>query len=462
MASITTTLTKQLTPLSGQKSMWEDSIDMPCGTLGTIYQCWTTKGLAREVFNKITDGIRILLELSAEELKTATQGPSYPLGWTMYMIGYRGLGRASARPTLVLECRDRTVRTSAKVIISRDKFWKKTVQDYPGLKLAHSARAPQLCAGVGDTPAWLGWSSKAPRRKGEGQNVLDSPRFNAKDSKPNRIAPDSREYLSERYPQWCFLDEVIKIYRDINVNNPCGAPINFIVGKTVGSFRRATLGGVIVLNGQIYGLTAAHGLLESTQALAMSSEAESDNDFCLEDDDDEGSSKMDRTAVLYPTHKERKMFQETGLVDQPAITSPMTIKPQRTTVVPSATFPTVETSVYLGDFRTSLSGYLGDGDWAIILIEDEEYKKPNTITVPTQADRAGKTGTIAKVASDELKDLEVLAVTSSRGIVRGRVSGTPYYSGVIGNTLFQKWWTAHLEHPIGKSFMLAPMLVRRA
>lgn len=74
MASKTATLNKQLAPLPELKSMWDDSADIPCGTLGMIYQCWTVKGLAREVFNKIADDIKFILESNADELKTAGQG----------------------------------------------------------------------------------------------------------------------------------------------------------------------------------------------------------------------------------------------------------------------------------------------------------------------------------------------------------------------------------------------------
>ena len=84
------------------------------------------------------------------------------------MVGYRGRDKASAWPTLVLECLDRKVGAAAKAIISRDKLWEDTVREYPGIRLAHRARAPQLCAGAKDTSSWEKYITQPPGRERKG------------------------------------------------------------------------------------------------------------------------------------------------------------------------------------------------------------------------------------------------------------------------------------------------------
>lgn len=429
MASKTAILTKQLTPLPGLKSMWEDSQDMPCGTLGTFYECWTVKGLAREVFHNIADGIKLILESSADELEEARQGPPYPLGWTMYMIKYRGLP-TPAHPTLVLECTDRTVRFTAKMIIGRHQIWRDAVLAYPGLKLAHSARGPQLCAGVGDTPAFVGRSSKSPQMKEVGRSMFKLDVIPA--------------YLPARQEEWVSLKGDTEIHRQTRVKNPCGAPIHIFVNSFTTLTREATLGGVVFINGQTYGLTVAHAFTSSMQPPEISTESEIDDSFCFDDDDDEGRSEVDPIAVSYAANEETS-FRTTHHKVPRADSSASSLMPTVYNITSSASYFTLR-----GGSRTNLgrlcmaSTGRGEGpDWAVISIEDGQYRKPNVIMTPDVYI------VITKIASDSPKNMKVLAV-APRGLISGSISGTPYYLGNSENRCFEKCWMARLLAPICK------------
>ena len=104
-------------------------------------------------------------------------------------------------------------------------------------------------------------------------------------------------------------------------------------------------------------------------------------------------------------------------------------------------------------YKTSSRDVWGGSDWCLISIQDERCNKSNAIAIPGLDDLEVAWGggvTITQVASDESRDVEVFAVTSSRGVIRGTLSGTPYYCGMTKNKSFQKYWTAHLEHSVGK------------
>lgn len=107
-----------------------------------------------------------------------------------------------------------------------------------------------------------------------------------------------------------------------------------MVDKSAFLTREATLGGVVSIHGQTYGLTVAHAFQPPIQALGMSSESDSDDEFCLDDNDDQGTSKVDPTAVLYTAHEKRKSFRRTYREDQEAEISATSSKP---TVYPFAT-----------------------------------------------------------------------------------------------------------------------------
>lgn len=230
-ASMTETITSPQLTVSMINNGWEGSIGQPCGTFGASYQCWVAIGPARELFNQISDGIKGILEDHNDDLEEV-QSVSSPIGWTMYMIGYRFVSSAFARPTLLLECIDSGVRKKARKIIRESRLWRDTVAQYPRIKLADCSRGPQL---VGDDLA----ESSSTHQDGN------------------------------------------TVYVGYGIDNLCGAPILWDSGRDALSSRKATLGGIILVDGVPRGLSVAHAFNEAQEI----SHAEMDPDDLTYDDD---------------------------------------------------------------------------------------------------------------------------------------------------------------------------------
>lgn len=268
---------------------------------------------------------------------------------------------------------------------------------------------------------------------------MHSPRFF-----PDVSRPDVRPALSAWQKEWDSLRGEIEILRYTSVKHPCGAPIHVMVDKSASLTREATLGGVLFINGQTYGLTVAHAFLPSIQAPEISSESETNDEFCFDDDDDEGNSEMNTRAVLYTAQKEMESFRRTQYKDQRAERSATSSKPTVYPLATSSAFGTLQKgpTTNLGRLCKASTGHGGGLDWAVILIGDEQYRKSNVIRTPEVI-------IIDEVASDSPKDVKVLAVTP-HGHIRGSISGTPYYLKISGSGCFEECWTACLDETICK------------
>lgn len=218
--------------LAWKKQLWpepQNSIDFPCGTLGGL-PCWTVRGEAKRLFAEIEDGIKNLLQDRMDDIADC-QHSLESFGWCMYM---RGRDETHAEPVLLFECFDR--KTLAKVvdIVKKSQLWKNIIEKHPALRLASSSRGPQGSCFTVDM-----------LENSDGSNAVysDGP-------------------LHQLYG--------VQIY------------VNSFQHSSSLSFRKATLGGLILIDDVFHAMTVAHLFEDAPQTQTRLDEAS--NDFAFEDD----------------------------------------------------------------------------------------------------------------------------------------------------------------------------------
>lgn len=233
MTSMTETIASLPPSSCKPESDWQDSIDKPCGLLGKFYRCWTAKGPAREIFEKIAGPVKTVLEARSDDLD---EGQIIPrtIGFSLYMISLRVLSSASVHPTLLIECQNSTVRNRAKCIVRESSIWRKILREHGSLKLAACARGPQACG---------------------------------KETYPNSDSP---------------LGNTTTVYAHRSFESPCGVPIS-MYGES--HQRDVTLGGIVMVDSVPMGITVAHAFKESSLAPDIGLREE-DDEFAFDSDED--------------------------------------------------------------------------------------------------------------------------------------------------------------------------------
>lgn len=217
---------------SRKKNIWPDprsSIDIRCGELDGE-PCWTIKGDAERLFTEIKDGIESLLQDRMDDIADC-QYSLETFGWCMYM---RGQDESHAEPVLLFECLDGKTRAKVVKIVKKSPLWKNIKQRHPALRIASSARGPQGSGSTMDMPE----SSDA-----------------------------SDVVYCDRTPHQLY---GLQIYVDLSHDS------------SPSSFRKATLGGLILVDNVLHGMTVAH-LFKDTPQTQTYFEENSD-EFTFEDD----------------------------------------------------------------------------------------------------------------------------------------------------------------------------------
>ncbi len=430
MTSMTETTTSLPTPSCMPESEWQDSIDKPCGLLGKLYRCWTAKGPAREMFEKIAGPITTVLESRSDDLD---EGQIIPITivFSLYMISLRMLSSASVHPTLLIECENSTVRNKAKCIVRESSIWRKIQREHRSLKLAACARGPQAC----------------------GKNTL---------------------------PKSETLGSATTVYAHRSFESPCGVPISMYGDSHQ---RDATLGGIIMIDSVPMGITVAHAFKESSLT-PNSCILQEDDEFAFDSDED-----IDKN-IKYDSMSSGKTKQACESVSKILInilvvisvaSPPKAVSYPRESVSPlhergnmdiSNNSTSADLSIFSGissctsgmteDFYDEYSRFaLGQVysssdafhhntlDWALFSIDERDHWKSNTIN--SVAGARSDSIVVTRITSkyDHLKDDEILAVTSSRGTLNGRLYGTPSYLRTGGGKSFQETWTVNLEARVG-------------
>lgn len=216
--------------------------------------CWKAIGKARADFRLIEPQIEKLLEehdkVSKEQHRVIGSIPVQSLfQFSVYMIGNT---KCTANPYIIFSCKDQATRQKAVQVVRKSKI----LDDFPGFLL-------------GDT-------SHPPNRILELESLVQ-PVLMAHDE--DVAVVDNLEIQLRRY-----------VY-STTLQRGCGVPVTLQVlpGAKEG-LRRSTLGGYVLVGGELYALTVAHAFLESLDAGTSTDnepfEANLDDQDSFEEDDD--------------------------------------------------------------------------------------------------------------------------------------------------------------------------------
>ena len=202
---------------ASERAPWpepEKSVGKCYRDLGRGKRCWEAIGSAREVADQICEDIRDLLTQREEHL-CGGEKEKYNLGFGVYMVGRK---KEKARPTIIVHCPSPNICKKAVELIKE----KGPLGDHPSIRVGSLLRAPEL---VGD---------RAGMTEMRQTELLGS-----------------SEQIDKDAPTVLVLDKQ---------TNPCGALISIETpaSGSVSHQRRATMGGVLLIDGEYYGLTAQH------------------------------------------------------------------------------------------------------------------------------------------------------------------------------------------------------------
>ena len=89
-------------------------------------------------------------------------------------------------------------------------------------------------------------------------------------------------------------------------------------------------------------------------------------------------------------------------------------------------------------------------DWLLFKVGNFSLSSRNEIVLNEKRLRP------KRIFRDTPPDKDIWAVTGNTGVVKGHISGTPFYLSVGGRKGFQKVWVARLERNISK-LLLVPL-----
>ena len=239
------------------KPSWPEpilSIGLPCEPLHSI-SCWDVKGPARDIALSICPKVASLLESSREEL---TEGESHcPLLLVrMYMVGQC---KNEAIPVLVVSCGKKRIREKARTLIKEMKL----LDDHPALVLIASSKVPTLLAGP----------------------TLDLPKSVSAFEAPSGVQSDFQGNE--------------KILVRASSQEAHAVPLYFCMSSkpSVLIGGRATMGGLICVNGVLRGLSAAHVLQDDEKDEKYDLDDSDDTDIEYDCDDSEENNYVDITST---------------------------------------------------------------------------------------------------------------------------------------------------------------------
>lgn len=228
-----------------KKQLWPDpekSVGNPCVMVFKGTQCWEAVGLAGDAMKDLCPRIKELLENSQELLEEGEEKPR-GIGFNMWM---EGKDPATSQPIIVFSSKSRRQRTCAKSLLKQSQI----LQRYPGIKVKTLDRMPA-----------------AYRMDSSGDDCCSD------QGTHNKISVYSGD---------CFA---------------CGASINFAIpahAKGPKRSRRATLAGLVSIDGLYYGLTAQHTRFVIQEDLAFASE---EHEILAFDEDSDETDHDDTEAT---------------------------------------------------------------------------------------------------------------------------------------------------------------------
>ena len=379
--------------VSSTTTVWlnpEISIGHYIGKVGRDH-VWEANGPARDAFNHLAPSIKAFLEAAVEPISSRVI-------WSVYMIGK---APCSAAPFIIFCCEVLEHRRNVRNIIKESGI----LNGYPGIKTGHLPRPPDF----------------------------------------NQLVPLANDDESEDYyGSFSMLTSQFK--------SACGSQL-FLDGEDPSTCSaKATVGGVIRLGDDYYYTTVAHAL-QSDWGLP-SYPFDDDDAFSLdgtETTDSATSYSRGEASVTSSFDHEKSPWAMSGDKSQHSEDCVGESKEDDLSGIPSAEnvlpeLADVSLRTIGMPFMTSLvSGPRAVGlDYALIQVSSPDHVLENVIRVGTDNQSVVR---VQCVVRSEPQDAEVLAATS-RGVIRGYISGTPSYSSSPGQRVFNKMFKVALDGPL--------------
>lgn len=397
-----------------KKHLWpnpQGSIGEKCPNINSQY-CWQVVGPALRAMGELAPSISELLQ-KHQELLEQGESKHVSMSFHMWMVGHTPV---SAHPTIVFISKSKRKRTYARALLKDSSIMAK----YPGIQI----------------------------------KTLDKiPAFHTSAEHPPRRLSNTPMHENSVY----MIDES---------RRPCGALIGF------GSSKTATLGGILIINGVHYGMSAQHARYQS-----LTEQREFDdnrNPPCFDDDSDiESEDFMEYTSKasvsscdldidsfeISSTDSSSDFLDPQESEDLDLLTSAWSDN-----ILDSPRMPRLDTQVDLieqdvachvpskavpGRRISSLSSdyVVNDLDYEVFELEDAIVERCRNIPyAPLAEDRDLSTAiTSPKGIVRNLAESKVWAVTGTTGLIRGTIFRSPYYTQLEGSCTFQEMWAVKFD-----------------
>ena len=220
--------------------------DIEYRPLGRNKLCWEASGPARQQLLPLCRQIKSSLNDQRDEFTGGASTADWSIALNLFMVGP---SRDRASPVIIVCCSDDIVRKRAVKMI-RDLGY---LEHHAGVKLGKRAFSPIPVTG-------------------EDMTEVQQPNLSA------------RPYV---------VGEPNIAYTRPLVMNPCGALIFVKISSPSTGIRKATMGGVVLVNGQFYGITACHASdvrFANDHGISSGNNAE----LSIEDDDESSTNSKHR------------------------------------------------------------------------------------------------------------------------------------------------------------------------
>jgi peptide-N4-(N-acetyl-beta-glucosaminyl)asparagine amidase len=364
-------------------------------------RCWQAIGKARDDFDTLATSIREYLNANSEPLP-------HMVTWSIYMIGKT---KQSSIPTIVFCCEISAPRVQIKHMIKASGL----LEQYKGFRLGHMPRPPDF-----DQLVALAQVRSMPKPGDEFQKHITWSHGSRNPSTTSVQGAVGRRIL-----------------------------IRDCTGQQLGQ-KHATIGGVIIWREKYYYLTAGHAF-RTTEGLATTSPSEADTECEFDGQSDYEEETVDAKEIV--------TIESIGTF-KPEITNPYT-EPAT-----GGVFHTISTiadrlihngqitirrrpnppkfSSLVGElFFTSFNGDCSGLDYALLTVLEPQHKTLNQITTEQSGTKTIRT--IRNISKPRPGDTEIILLTCSRGLINGRLSGTPSFMRLPGCKNFQELLTVSLE-----------------
>ncbi|KAH7323903.1 hypothetical protein BKA65DRAFT_511668 [Rhexocercosporidium sp. MPI-PUGE-AT-0058] len=385
-------LSIQIMP-QGRWTQPELSVGSPCSSLDVfgVYRCWMVKDKspAHAVWKDLTKPIISLLDDQFEHLDAGDSD----LIFEMFMIGRKP---TSSVPTILFGSESKSCRQKAMALVEK----KSILAAYPGVVMAGRSKMPKLLA------------------QGEDSELLFLP---------------SGVYLNGPL-RTCGTSVLISF-------SPRRPP------------RIATIGGIVCIEEELYGVTAGHAFRE---VKVVSDHADDDVEFSFfggsdpfdsSDDEDESvemtsQASMSSGSSLSPDTNDFKLGGHRRKSLSSSLGSEST---ERSTLTRHSKTPIEDMRTKFGT-RFASSDPDGSCDWALVKIEHPTLLEfPRTDEYMANNLNLGSKIIYPNSIATGSFDTDVLTCTGSGGVVQGRLSGVAAFKRAAGQKGFQQLLTMRLS-----------------